>query len=92
MVEKLTRLAAGVDLVKADKLTDQLNVLLSTAHAVTDEDFRLQRPKLEESARQLLGDMDALQVMRNAMEFALAELLSNPRLAAALDARFKTNK
>lgn len=87
LVDQLVRLAAGVDADRAEKLSDQLTALLSTAHSLSDEEFKARKPKLEETARQLLGELDPFQVMRNAVEYSLAELLSNPRLRAAIDAR-----
>jgi hypothetical protein len=87
LVDQIVRLSAGVDAARSEKLADQLTALLSTAHALSDEEFKARKPKLEEAAHQLLGDLDPVQVMRNAVEYSLAELLSNPRLQAAIEAR-----
>ena len=92
LVERTVRLATGIDVGKAEKLTDKLMALLSTAHGLSDADFKAQRAKLEETAREAIGDLDSFQVIRNALEYSLADLLSNPQLAAALDARLKDSK
>jgi hypothetical protein len=92
LVDDLVRLAADVDTTRAEKLTDHLTELLSAVHGLSDEEFKAQHPKLEESARRLLGDLDALQILRNSLEYPLAELLSNPRLPAALAAHVTTAK
>jgi hypothetical protein len=89
LVENIVRLAAGVDAARAEKLTDMVTALLSTAHGLTEDEFKAQRPRLEETARQTIPSMDAFQVMRNSVEYSLAELLSNPRLIAVLEVRLK---
>lgn len=88
-VETIVRLATGVDAARADKLSDRITVLLATAHGLTDAEFKAQQAKLEDDARMLIGELDSLQVMRNALEYSMAELLSNPRLLPAIDARLK---
>lgn len=92
IVDDLVRLAAGVDGKKAAKLNDQLVALLSKAHSLSDDEFKAKRADLEKTARKLLGDIGPLEVVRNAVEYALAELLSNPRLDAALAERLKNAK
>jgi hypothetical protein len=85
--EEVGRLVAGLDADKATEVGDQVVQLLIRARALKEEEFRKQRPELEKEARQLLGELGPFDVMRNVMEVALAELLSNPRLPAALAAR-----
>jgi hypothetical protein len=89
IVEEIVRRAAGVDAEKAEKLDDQITVLLSRAHSLTEAEFTAKRPKLEKTARDLLGDIGPLDVVRMTVERNLAELLSNPRLTAVLNARLK---
>ncbi len=64
---------------KARKLLDELH----------QKQEAIPRSRLEDEVRQLLGDADGLTLVRNHLEHALAELLSNPRLGAALEARKK---
>jgi hypothetical protein len=89
IVDEIVRLAAGIDSKKAGKLSDQLTALLSKAHGMSDAEFKAKRSELEKTARKLLGELGPLEVLRHAVEYELAELLSNPRLAAALEARLK---
>jgi hypothetical protein len=63
--------------------------LLIQVRALTEEEFKAQRPELEKMARAIVGDLSPLDVLRHALVQDLAELLSNPRLAAAIDARLK---
>jgi hypothetical protein len=89
IVDEVVRLAAGVDSAKAEKLADQVTALLSRAHSMTEAQFKAKRPRLEKSVRALLGEIGPLDVVRMAVERGLAELLSNARLSAALEARLK---
>jgi hypothetical protein len=89
LVDDIVRMAAGIDSKKADKLTEALTTLLNRAHGMSDAEFKSKRPELEKLARKVVGDLGPLEVLRNATEYALAELLSNPRLAAVLEARMK---
>jgi hypothetical protein len=92
IVDDIVWLAAGVDSKKADKLTKEMTALLGRARGLSDADFKAKRPELEKAARKLLADLGPVDVLRNALEYSLAELLSNPRLPAALAARLKDAK
>ena len=87
--EEVARLTAGLDTDKAEQISDQVVQLLIQVRALKDDEFKRERPELEEKARKIVGKMDPLTVIRHVVEQALAELLSNPRLAAAIDARLK---
>ncbi len=50
-------------------------------------EFKAQRDDLDKEARKVVGDVGPTDVIRHYMERALAELLSNPRLGAAVEAR-----
>ena len=64
--------------------------LLIQVRALTEDEFKAQRGEWEKAARQIIGEVSPFEVMRHQLEYALAELLSNPRLEAALELRFKT--
>jgi hypothetical protein len=85
----IVRLAAGIDAKKADKLSDQIDALLTRAHGMSKQEFKMKQANLEREARKLLGDVGPFDILRNEVEYALAELLSNPRLPAAVEARLK---
>ncbi len=87
--EEVGRLAAGLDMAKATQIADKVVQLLIQVRALTDEEFKNQRTDLEKTARQILGELGPLDVLRHQLEYVLAELLSNPRLEAALDLRLK---
>ncbi len=47
------------------------------------------RAELESAARAIVGGLSPADIVRNEIEYSLAELLSNGRLAAALKARLE---
>ena len=79
----------GLDVDKADRVNDRVAALLIRVRSLTNEEFAKQQPDLDQAAAKIVGDVGALEVLRHYVEFDLANLLSNPRLAAALDARLK---
>jgi hypothetical protein len=87
MAQGISVLLAGVDAKANERYQDKIIALLSKARGLKDEEFKTQRPDLENEARELAGEVGSTDVLRHKVEHALAELLSNPRLAAALQAR-----
>jgi hypothetical protein len=78
-------LTAGVDKARAEKIRDKAADLL-------DRSARLGDAELEKAARHIVGDQPPTDVLRHAMTHALAELLSNPELPAALKGRTTASK
>jgi hypothetical protein len=66
--------------------------LLTRARNLSDEEFGKQRAELKKEARALGADIPATDVLRHAVERALAKLLSNPRLLSALQRRLKASQ
>jgi hypothetical protein len=89
VADEVARGVAGLDADKAAHVTDQVVQLLIQARALTEEEFKTERPDLEKTTLQIVGNLGPLDVLRNFLAQDLAELLSNPRLAAAVDARRK---
>lgn len=89
VAEEVSRLTAGLDADRAGRMRDRAVALLATAHSLTDDEFKGRQAKLEEEARQLVGDVGPAEVLKHEVEYALARLLSNSRLAAAVEARLK---
>ena len=89
VAEEVSRGVAGLDSDKAGQLNDKVVQLLIHARALKDEDFKTERPELEKMARAIVGNVTSLDVLRHVLAQDLAELLSNPRLVAAIDARLK---
>jgi hypothetical protein len=82
-------LVAGLDAERANRVSDRVVQWLIGVRALSDAEFKAQRAELEAEARKLVGDVGPLEVLRHFVEHDLAELLSNPRLAAAVAARLK---
>jgi hypothetical protein len=89
IADEVSRLVVGLDVDKADRVNDRVAALLIRVRSLTNEEFAKQQPDLDQAAAKIVGDVGALEVLRHYVEFDLANLLSNPRLAAALDARLK---
>jgi hypothetical protein len=87
--EEVGRLVAGLDADKAGKISDQVIQLLIQARALKEDELKKHQADLEASARDIVGKVGAFDVIQHVLERSLAELLSNPRLAAALDVRLK---
>jgi hypothetical protein len=85
-------LVGGLDADTSAKAADAAKTLLERAHLLNDEDFKAQRKELDADARKLVGDLSTMDVLRRIVEHGVAELLSNPRLGAAVDARLKKSK
>jgi hypothetical protein len=83
------RLAAGVDEDKAEEISGKITQLLIEARGMSDAEFKTDLGNLEKSARRALGNLQSFDVIRNAIEYSLAELLSNPRLPAAIETLLK---
>jgi hypothetical protein len=90
--EEIGRLAAGVDLDKSAKISDEVVQLLIEVRSLKDAEFKAQRADFEKRAQKIVGDLGPFQVLQNVMENVMATLLSNPRLAAAIDVRLKMSE
>jgi len=82
-------LASGVNAEKEKRIREQAAQLLDRARKLKDEEFTTQRPELEMQAKAIVGELGPIDVLRHAVEYDLARLLSNPRLAEVLRARLK---
>jgi hypothetical protein len=89
IADEVAWLVAGADAAKWEKVSDQTVALLSKARSLSDEEFKAQEKELEKSAKAIAGAVGPDAVLRHYAERELAELLSNPRLAAAIKARQK---
>jgi hypothetical protein len=87
--DEIARGVAGLDADKAAQVADQVVQLLIQARAMRDEEFKAQRVELEKTAREIVGKLGPLDVLRHFLAQDLAELLSNPLLGTAIDARLK---
>ncbi len=89
IADVVSRLVAGLDQDKADKVSDQVTSLLIRARGLSEADFKKQQPELEKAARNLIGNISPIVVLQHQIEADLATLLSNPRLPVVLRARLK---
>ena len=87
--EDVGRLVSGLDATNSTETGNQVVQLLIATRALKDDEFKTQRTSLQKKAEAIVGNLGPFDVMRHVCEYSLAELLSNPRLAAVLDARLK---
>jgi hypothetical protein len=85
--EDVAWLLAGLDERAEGKVRAQALALLNKAHRLDEKELAAQKAALEKEARDLAGKVGAFDVLRNYMERSVADLLSNPRLPAALARR-----
>jgi hypothetical protein len=89
LAEDLGWLLGGLDSEQNKAVRAQVVALLDKARELTPAEFKKQRADLVKEARAVGADVAATDVLRHGVERALAQLLSNPRLAEALQARLK---
>jgi hypothetical protein len=89
VAEEVGRGVVGLDLDKISQVGDKVIQLLIHARALKPEEFKAERPELEKMAREIVGNLSPFDVLRHALLQDLAELLSNPRLLAAVEVRLK---
>jgi hypothetical protein len=80
---------AGLDLKEQVKVRDEVLKLLDRAYALSNEDLIKQQAELRSAIAKITGKATPLDVIRHVMEQDLAEMLSNPRLLSAVEARLQ---
>jgi hypothetical protein len=87
--EEIGQILAGIDAEKAQRINNDVVQWLIVIRSLNNDDFKKQRPELERKIDAIVGQVGPTDILRHFMEHALADLLSNPRLLAAIDARLK---
>jgi len=87
--ETIGLLVGGVDRAKAEKVRDAAIDLLAKARTMKETEYDEKRADLEREAERIAGKLGPTDVLRHFVEHALAEMLSNPRLSSAVEARLK---
>jgi hypothetical protein len=85
-------LIGGVDKDAETRAREKAAALLDRAHKLKDADFKAQKKDLEKGIKELVASTPPTDVVKNFMARTTAELLSNPRAPAALEARVKRLK
>lgn len=90
--EEVSWLVCGFNTENAAKAKKAVTALLDRGHRFSGDELSKQWPSLENAAHLLVGKVSSLVVLQHYMERELAELLSNPRTAAALRLWIKQSK
>jgi hypothetical protein len=91
IAEDIGRSVAGLDVVKAKRITDQVAALLARSRGLSKTDFAGQESDLEKAARGIIGNVTPAEVLQHRVDLDLATLLANPRLAQACRARLRSS-
>jgi len=86
VADDVSTLANGYE-KDSSKLAKQVSGFLDRVKKLSDEEFKSKRKDLEEEARKIAGSHEAFTVIRHWAEREIAELISNPELPAAIEAR-----
>jgi hypothetical protein len=86
------KLLAGLDKEEVRKMSAKLSGLLDELHRNKQADAAALHARLDAEVRALMGPGGAFDVLRHSAEYSLADLLSNPGLAPALEARRRAGK
>jgi hypothetical protein len=87
IVDGVGKLLGGIDTKKVDAIREKVLAVLNQARTLKDEDYQQKKPELEKEIDDLTNDNGPGEIVKHIVELALADLLSNPRLASALEAR-----
>ena len=85
-------LLAGADAEGTADVRARATCLLDQAHKTSGKEAKGKKFDLEKSVKQLIGKIGPLRMLQNALERDLAELLSNPRTAPAIQALLAARK
>ncbi|MGE3803831.1 MAG: hypothetical protein AB7K24_04050 [Gemmataceae bacterium] len=85
IAEEIGWMLHGVNVDRAEDAGNQAVQILIVARGLSGDDFKAKTPALEQKIRDLVGKTGPIEVLRHLMEYHLADLLSNPRLVAAID-------
>jgi hypothetical protein len=90
--EEVAWLVHGFNAAAAKNAAKTVAALLDRGHALKGDALRKELPALDAAAKKLVGGAGPIVVLQHYMEREMAELLSNPRAAAAMKARIEQLK
>jgi hypothetical protein len=83
-------LVAGQDKKPAAVVSRQVSAWFKANRHLSDAELISSRPTLEASAKKVIGDVPAMDILQHFLENQVAELLSNPQLPEAIGAILET--
>lgn len=88
-IREVSWLVGGLDPKKQQPIADDVAKLLDRAYALSPEELKKQKVPLREEAQRIQNEAAPTDILKHVIELDLAQLLSNPRLIPAVDARLK---
>jgi tetratricopeptide (TPR) repeat protein len=79
----------GLDIKEQAKVRDEALKLLDRAYALNNEELVKQQAELRSAISKITSKAGTLDVIKHVIEQDLAEMISNPRLLAAVEARLQ---
>lgn len=89
LADEVAWLVGGVDEEHAEQVKLRVVIWFNLVREMRDREFKKNRAEAERAAEQIVENIGPLDVLRHLLERDLAELLSNPRLPAAIAARLE---
>jgi hypothetical protein len=89
MAEELKWQLGGMDPEKNKTIGAKVEGYLKRIRGLTEKEIDAKRTELEKAAEDIVAETPSAIILQNYVEHALAELLCNPRLPAALEARME---
>ena len=83
--EEIGVLSNGTHPERPTGMVVKVKRLLTQVHQLSADDYKTQQPALEQEAKKLVANLDAIPCLRHWMENELADLLSNPQLGQAIN-------
>jgi hypothetical protein len=89
VIKEVTWQISGLNIDKGDRVGTHVGELLDKAYAMSDDDLKAHAQELRGEARAIADRVGPTDLLKHIMEQDVAELLSNPRLIPAVEARMK---
>lgn len=87
--DEVAALIAGLDPEKQKPVAEKVRSYLDRAWRMKEGEYKKKKSQLERDAKEIVGEIEGFVILRHWIERDVAELLSNPLLNKAIEARLK---
>ena len=89
VIKEVSWMIGGLDREEQQKIGKQVAALLDRAYKLSDEEVKKQKKDLNSELSKIKNKVGPTDVLKHVIEQDLAEMLSNPRMLPAVEARLK---